>query len=59
MTQLQRIRKIIDEAYTKTSRKADELKSSENYIALEYCLGRKAGLDYAIAIIDSFINDRK
>lgn len=59
MDELQRIRKIIDEAFIETSRKEHELKNSENYIAREYFLGRKAGLDYAIAIIDSFINDRK
>lgn len=59
MEELYRIRKIIDEAFIETSRKADELKNSEHYIAMEYFLGRKAGLDYAIAIIDSFINDRK
>lgn len=59
MTELQRIRKIIDEAFIETSRKATELKKTENYIAMEYFLGRTAGLDFALAIIDSFMNDKR
>lgn len=58
MNQFEQILKTLKEAYTETVKKADELRYNNNLIAREYYLGREAGIQFAIAIIESKINDK-
>lgn len=58
MNQFEQILKTLNEEYTEMARKTDELKRSNQLIAREYYLGREAGIKFAIAIIESRINDK-
>lgn len=58
MKELINLNKALKEAYLETTNQSEKLKDSGNYIAREYFLGREAGLKYAIALIESYINDK-
>lgn len=56
MKQLKRIESIIELAVIQTEANIEEL-GNDKIIAREYFLGRKAGLEYGLSLLKSYIKD--
>ncbi len=56
MKQLIHIKEIIEEAITRT-KQIIELQDEDRIVAKEYFLGKKAGLQYSLSLIECYIKD--